>query len=101
MEAREWLAVAMFVSFIALIFTGFPVAWVLGGLAIFFTAAGIIAERDLGIHLVLVGSNDRLIEQKDADGNDTGCLINNDAFTTLAQNQQWIDEILGRSVRGA
>ena len=50
MEAREWLAVAMFVSFIALIFTGFPVAWVLGGLAIAFTAAGIIAQYDLGVH---------------------------------------------------
>jgi tripartite ATP-independent transporter DctM subunit len=49
-EAREWLAVAMFLSFIALVFTGFPVAWVLGGLAVFFTAAGIIAQRDLAIH---------------------------------------------------
>jgi len=48
-ELREWLAVAMFVSFIALIFTGFPIAWVLGGLAVLFTAIGIIAERDLGI----------------------------------------------------
>jgi len=48
-DPREWLAVAMFVSFIALIFTGFPVAFVLGGLAVFFTAAGIIAEHDLGI----------------------------------------------------
>lgn len=50
METREWLAIAMFASFIALIFTGFPVAWVLGGLAIFFTALGIIAERDFAIH---------------------------------------------------
>jgi tripartite ATP-independent transporter DctM subunit len=49
-ETREWLAVAMFLSFIALIFTGFPVAFVLGGLAVFFTAAAIIAERDLAIH---------------------------------------------------
>jgi tripartite ATP-independent transporter DctM subunit len=49
MELREWLAVAMFVSFIALIFTGFPIAWVLGGLAVFFAALGIIAERDLGV----------------------------------------------------
>ena len=49
MELREWLAVAMFASFIALLFTGFPIAWVLGGLAVFFTALAIIAERDLGI----------------------------------------------------
>jgi len=48
-ELREWLAIAMFASFIVLIFTGFPVAWVLGGLAVLFTALGIIAERDLGV----------------------------------------------------
>ena len=50
MELREWLAVAMFLSFIALIFTGFPVAWVLGGLAVVFSAIAIIAEQDLGIY---------------------------------------------------
>jgi tripartite ATP-independent transporter DctM subunit len=49
MEPREFLAIAMFVAFIALIFTGFPVAWVLGGLAVLFTALGIVAELDLGI----------------------------------------------------
>ncbi len=43
MEAREWLAVAMFAAFILAILTGFPVAWVLGGLAVLFTALGIIA----------------------------------------------------------
>ena len=50
MEEREWLAVAMFISFIGLIFTGFPVAWVLGGLAVFYTALAIIAQADFGIH---------------------------------------------------
>jgi tripartite ATP-independent transporter DctM subunit len=49
-ETRELLAIAMFVLFIGLIFTGFPVAWVLGGLAVFFTALGILFERDLGIY---------------------------------------------------
>ena len=44
MELREWLAIAMFASFIVLIFTGFPVAWVLGGLAVLFTALAIIAD---------------------------------------------------------
>ena len=39
MELREWLAVAMFVSFIALLFTGFPVAWVLAGVGIAFVLA--------------------------------------------------------------
>lgn len=49
MPANEILAILMFASFIGLVFTGFPVAWVLGGLAVFFTAIAIIAEIDLGI----------------------------------------------------
>ena len=49
-ETRELLAIAMFVCFIGLIFSGFPVAWVLGGLAVFFTAVSIVFERDLGIY---------------------------------------------------
>ena len=39
MAANEMLATLMFVSFIALVFTGFPVAWILGGLSILFTAS--------------------------------------------------------------
>jgi len=34
----------MFVLFIALIMTGFPVGWVLGGLAVLFTALAIVFE---------------------------------------------------------
>lgn len=49
MPANELLAVAMFAGFIVLIFTGYPVAWVLGGLAVAFTALAIVAEVDLGI----------------------------------------------------
>ncbi|MEM9176275.1 MAG: TRAP transporter large permease subunit, partial [Myxococcota bacterium] len=48
MSVREWLAVAMFVSFILGILSGFPVAWVLGGVAILFTAMAVVVERDLG-----------------------------------------------------
>ena len=48
MSANEYLAVTMFASFILLVFTGFPVAWILGGLAVLFTAAAIILEIDLG-----------------------------------------------------
>ncbi|MEM7224108.1 MAG: TRAP transporter large permease subunit [Pseudomonadota bacterium] len=40
MEFNEILCVLMFASFIGLLFTGFPVAWVLGGLAVIFTAIG-------------------------------------------------------------
>ena len=49
MAAEEILAVLMFIAFILLIFSGFPVAWVLGGLAVIFTALGIIAKIDLGL----------------------------------------------------
>ncbi len=48
---NDFLVIAMFLSFIGLIFTGFPVAWVLGGLAVLFTAIAIILEVDLGIPL--------------------------------------------------
>ncbi|MBJ20656.1 MAG: TRAP transporter large permease subunit [bacterium] len=50
MSIREWLAVAMFVAFILGILTGFPVAWVLGGVAVLFTAIAIIVERDFGFY---------------------------------------------------
>mgnify|MGYP002261193721 FL=1 len=50
MSVREWLAVAMFVSFILGILTGFPVAWILGGIAILFTAIAVIVERDFGFY---------------------------------------------------
>ncbi len=49
MAPNEWLAVAMFAAFITLIFTGYPVAWVLGGLAVLFTALAIIMEVDFAI----------------------------------------------------
>ena len=49
MTIREWLAVAMFASFILGILSGFPVAWVLGGVAVLFTAIAIVVEQDFGI----------------------------------------------------
>jgi tripartite ATP-independent transporter DctM subunit len=49
MSPGEWLALSMFLSFIVLVFTGFPVAWILGGLAVFYTSLAIIFEVDLGI----------------------------------------------------
>lgn len=48
MSPGEALALCMFFSFIALVFTGFPIAWILGGLSVFFTAAAIVLEIDLG-----------------------------------------------------
>ena len=43
-EPEYWLVVAMFVTFIALIFTGFPVAWVLAGVGILFAGVGYITD---------------------------------------------------------
>tara|TARA_A100001037_G_C15149703_1_gene638389 strand:- start:1947 stop:3296 length:1350 start_codon:yes stop_codon:yes gene_type:complete len=49
MTGSEILAVLMFLSFILLVFSGFPVAWVLGGLSILFTALAIVLEADFTI----------------------------------------------------
>ncbi|WP_020408603.1 TRAP transporter large permease [Hahella ganghwensis] len=47
MEVNEWLAIAMFVSFILMIFSGFPVAWLLGGIAVVFTGISLFADNHL------------------------------------------------------
>jgi len=49
MSTGDILSLLMFFSFILLIFTGFPVAWVLGGLAVIFTAIGIILKVDFNL----------------------------------------------------
>ena len=53
MSVGDYLSIAMFIAFILLIFTGFPVAWVLGGLAVFFTAIGIILKIDFGLPVAI------------------------------------------------
>ena len=49
MPANEILAIMMFVSFIALVFTGFPVAWILGGLAVLFSAFAVVLQVDFAL----------------------------------------------------
>ena len=49
MSTGDILSILMFLSFILLIFSGFPVAWVLGGLAVLFTAIGIILKVDFNL----------------------------------------------------
>jgi tripartite ATP-independent transporter DctM subunit len=44
MEVNEILAISMFSSFILLLFTGYPVAWILGGVAVLFSLISIILE---------------------------------------------------------
>ncbi len=53
MLVGDYLSIAMFIAFIVLIFTGFPVAWVLGGLAVLFTAIGIIMKIDFGLPVAI------------------------------------------------
>ena len=48
MSINDLLSILMFLAFIGLIFSGFPVAWVLGGLSVLFTAIAIIMDVDLG-----------------------------------------------------
>ena len=49
MALNEFLALAMFIAFILLVFTGFPVAWILAGLAVLFTCIALLFEIDLNI----------------------------------------------------
>ncbi|MCP4994835.1 MAG: TRAP transporter large permease subunit [Gammaproteobacteria bacterium] len=47
MEVNEILVIAMFASFIILLFTGFPVAWVLAGVGILFAGVGYLSDAYL------------------------------------------------------
>ena len=47
MEINEILAILMFLSFIFLLFAGFPVAWMLGGIAMIFAAISIACDTYL------------------------------------------------------
>ena len=47
MEINEILVIAMFVSFIVLLFTGIPVAYVLGGIGVIFAGIGYLADLHL------------------------------------------------------
>jgi tripartite ATP-independent transporter DctM subunit len=44
MEFNDYLVIAMFLTFIGLLFTGFPVAWVLGGVSVIFTVVGYYSD---------------------------------------------------------
>lgn len=45
LETYEFLVIAMLGSFIALIFTGFPIAWLLGGIAVIFAVGCILLNE--------------------------------------------------------
>ncbi|MBW1649705.1 MAG: TRAP transporter large permease subunit [Deltaproteobacteria bacterium] len=44
MEFNDYLVIAMFLTFIFLLFTGFPVVWVLGGVSVLFTLVGYLSD---------------------------------------------------------
>ena len=44
MGFNDYLALLMFVSFITLVFSGFPIAWLLGGIAVLFTGISVTAD---------------------------------------------------------
>jgi len=48
MEANDYLVIAMFLTFVGFLFTGFPVAWVLGGVAVLFTGIGYFSDLYFG-----------------------------------------------------
>jgi tripartite ATP-independent transporter DctM subunit len=53
MSINDVLSLLMFVAFIGLIMTGFPLAWVLGGLSVLFTAIALVLDIDLGFALAV------------------------------------------------
>ncbi len=48
MEFNDYLVIAMFLTFIGLLFTGYPIAWVLGGVACIFTLVGYYSDLWFG-----------------------------------------------------
>jgi len=48
MEFNDYLVIGMFLTFVSLLFTGFPVAWVLGGVSVLFTFVGYFSDMYFG-----------------------------------------------------
>ncbi len=48
MPLYDYLVIAMMVSFIALLFTGFPIAWILAGVSIIFSTIAVLGYEYLG-----------------------------------------------------
>lgn len=47
LELNHYMAIALFASFILMLFIGYPVAWLMGGLAIIFTAISVFSDTYL------------------------------------------------------
>ena len=48
MEINDWLVVSMFITFIGFLFSGIPIAWVLGGVGVLFVGIGYLSDLYLG-----------------------------------------------------
>lgn len=46
-DPAQYMAIVLFASFVGLIFTGYPVAWLMGGLAVAFTAMSVLSDTYL------------------------------------------------------
>lgn len=59
MEVNDYLVIAMFLTFVAFLFTGYPVAYVLGGVGVLFTVVGYFSDMYLdtltGLDLMTLG----------------------------------------------
>jgi tripartite ATP-independent transporter DctM subunit len=44
-DPSQYMAIALFATFVLLIFTGYPVAWLMGGLAVLFTAISVFSDN--------------------------------------------------------
>lgn len=78
MDLNVILVLAMFATFIVLLFTGFPVAWVLGGTAVIFTVVGLVAVQGFGADLWFDwGSSMGLLPER------TWALVNSETLVAL------------------
>jgi tripartite ATP-independent transporter DctM subunit len=58
-EINDYLVIAMFLTFIGFLFTGYPIAWVLGGVAVLYTFVGYFSDlwfdTTTGLDLLTLG----------------------------------------------
>jgi len=47
MEINDWLVISMFITFLGFLFSGVPIAWVLGGVGILFVGIGYLSDMYL------------------------------------------------------
>lgn len=56
LETYEWIVIALMVSFVVLIFTGYPIAWVLAGVSFWFVVLAIYGSEHFDLDTYLLSS---------------------------------------------